>query len=464
MRPLQLNEQSSQGRVGGGDGSSRLMATGRRIGESLERMVYVIAGLPIAIHGPAIATTPAAREIRRAFARRYWRPASPGEAIELATGIILAPIAVPLAALWFTACNGPTIRGREGKSLAGQFVEQLRLYGRAGIVGPWYYILSLHRDGARRAPTFLQRCETKRGLYALLKTASQSPLGDKHAFAERCREAGVRCVVCELVIDSTGAKRTDLPDRDLFIKPLTGCGGKGAERWDRIAPKRWSDGDQVLGERELLQRLCSKGRPLIVQKRIRPHLVLQNLTSGALPTVRALTILDERGQPQLVAASFRMSIGGNRTVDNIHAGGLACAVSLDDGSLGSASDLGSDAHLGWHSNHPTTGARIEGTRLPYWNELKELALRAHAAFNDRVLIGWDIAIQEEGPIIIEGNRGPDMDLMQRFMDVGFCDRHRFTELLAHHLSARGYGFPERLSAPDEFPAKVAPGAAGTSAR
>jgi hypothetical protein len=148
-------------------------------------------------------------------------------------------------------------------------------------------------------------------------------------------------------------------------------------------------------------------------------------------------MIDETGEPELVAAVFRMSFGANRTVDNIHAGGLACKVSLEEGRLGIASNLGSDSRLGWTSENPTTHARIEGTRLPYWEEVKELSVQAHRLFADRLLIGWDIAIADDGPIMIEGNRGPDMDLMQRFMETGFCD-HRLGELIAWHLRIRGH--------------------------
>jgi hypothetical protein len=438
------------------------MSFRRSLGLEVERTIYAIAGLPIAIRGASLGASPAAREIHRAFSRRYWHPSSLSEIVELGLGLILAPIVVPIAALWFTARNGPIIRRREHKGLALQFFEELRLYWSAGILGPWYYILSLHRDGPRRAPSFLQRCETKRGIYSLLKSENQSRLGDKRAFAERCAAAGVRCVPCELVIDGFEAGARSLPDADLFVKPLTGEGGKGAERWDRVAPRRWSDGALVLDDRALLDHLRSKG-PLIVQKLVRPHPQLQPLTSGALPTVRAMSVIDEQGRPEVVATVFRMSIGENRTVDNIHAGGLACAVSLDEGTLGLASDLGADARLGWHCHHPTTYARIQGTRLPFWDDVKALAVQAHGLFSDRLVIGWDIAITEDGPIIIEGNRGPDMDLMQRFMDVGFCRDHRFGELIAHHLRARGCG-SERVSAPDANRPKAARDVAGTSAR
>jgi hypothetical protein len=439
------------------------MAIGRGLGVGLERTVYVIAGLPIAIRGVSRAPTPEAQVIRRAFARRYWHPDSVTDAVALIAGLLLTPIAVPAAALWYTARNGPTIRRREGKGIAAQLFEQLRLYATVGILAPWYYIFSLHRDGMRRAPTFLQRCETKRGIYGLLRAEVSTPLGNKQAFAERCAAAGVRCVAIELLIDGREVDPARLPDCDLFAKPLKASGGTGAERWDRVAPRRWSDGERELGDRALVDRLHSKGRPYIVQRRIKPHPALDALTSGAVPTVRALTILDERGAPELVGASFRMSIGENRTVDNIHAGGLACRVSLDDGTLGLASNLGSDVRLGWHRHHPTTHAQIEGTLLPFWDDVRALAVRAHSAFEGRVVIGWDIAIDQDGPIIIEGNRGPDMDLMQRFMETGFCGGHRFGELIAYHLIARGHGLP-RASAPDASQPTAAPGAAGTSTR
>jgi len=52
-----------------------------------------------------------------------------------------------------------------------------------------------------------------------------------------------------------------------------------------------------------------------------------------------------------------------------------------------------------------------------------------------VVIGWDIAILDRGPVIVEGNGNPDMDILQRFMREGLRE-HRFARLLAYHLSKR----------------------------
>jgi hypothetical protein len=247
-------------------------------------------------------------------------------------------------------------------------------------------------------------------------------------------------------IGASKAVSGEIPDADIFAKPSQGCGGKGAERWDWIGRDRWSNGELILDRDGLVDHLREKRRPFVVQQRLAPHRDLLPLTSGALPTVRVLTVIDERGLPEIAGAVFRMSIGTNRTVDNIHAGGLACAVSLAFGTLGSASNLGADSRLGWTSYHPTTGARIEGRRLPHWIEVKKLALLAHRAFSDRVMVGWDIGILDDGPIVIEGNSGPDMDLMQRFMDCGFCHEHRFSELLAFHLRTKRLAVPQDLKA------------------
>jgi hypothetical protein len=52
-----------------------------------------------------------------------------------------------------------------------------------------------------------------------------------------------------------------------------------------------------------------------------------------------------------------------------------------------------------------------------------------------VVIGWDISILQDGPIFVEGNGNADLDILQRFMRIGFR-RHRLAELLAFHFQHR----------------------------
>jgi glutathione synthase/RimK-type ligase-like ATP-grasp enzyme len=404
-----------------------------------ERLIYRIAGLPVAVSALWASTADGPSDVlQSAFVWRYWHPDGVGEWSELAGGLLAWPVAVLGGALWYTWRNGPVVRSRTGKPITAQFGEQLKLYFTTGLLAPWYYIFSLYDgDGSRRAKAYLCRFETKPSIFMLLKRRKGSPLTDKAAFADYCSERAIPCVPTLLVLDGK-ASDASLPDQDLFVKPSHGRGGTGAERWDRTEKGTFVGPDgETLAACQLLERFIrhSRSRPLIVQPRLPTHPELKDLTAGALPTVRIVTCLNERGEGELVGAVFRMSIGSNRTVDNLHAGGIAAAVDLASGRLSRATNLGADARLGWLSVHPDTNARIEGRALPMWEDAKRLAVRAHREFADRVVIGWDIAILEDGPIIVEGNGNPDMDILQRFMRDGLR-RHRFTELLAYHLRAR----------------------------
>lgn len=416
------------------------------ISERGERLVYRIGGLPVAFSTTFLGRR--SEETDAAFASNYWRPQDAGEWVELLAALVLWPIGLLGAALWYTVRNGAIIRRRTGRGIGAQLLDQLRLYFSAGVVAPWYYLFSLHDDpSTRRARSFFQRFETKPFFFKLLKKHKGSPLNDKALFTRHCETNGVRCV--ETLMELKGVEPpTELPDRDLFVKPSKSRGGRGAERWDRIAAGVFSGPNRErTSGRDLLERLVRRSlrTPLIIQPRMDPHPSLARLTAGALPTARIVTCLNEMGEPEVMVSVFRMSIGANRTVDNMHAGGIAAAPDIATGRLSRASDLGTHARLGWLSAHPDTGEQIEGRVVPCWEEAKSLAIKAHRAFSDRVVIGWDIAILEDGPILVEGNGNPDMDIIQRFMAVG-VRRHRFGDLVAYHVKQRAAGQRQRLPA------------------
>ena len=70
--------------------------------------------------------------------------------------------------------------------------------------------------------------------------------------------------------------------------------------------------------------------------------------------------------------------------------------------------------------------------LPLWAETRALAERAHAAFDDRHIVGWDMAILSDGPAIVEANGGPDTDMHQRVSREPLGNQ-QFGELMAFHL-------------------------------
>ena len=53
--------------------------------------------------------------------------------------------------------------------------------------------------------------------------------------------------------------------------------------------------------------------------------------------------------------------------------------------------------------HPDSGVIFDGYTVPLYHEALQLCLKAHSYFYGIHSIGWDIAISENGPVIIEGN-------------------------------------------------------------
>ena len=417
---------------------SRLKGFGREV-------TYKVAGLSIAARAPFDRSEAGPAVIRRAYARRFWRPRHGQELASLAFALVGWPFAFVGLSAAFLVKNGATVARRSNRPVFRQLIDHLRLYVGAGVLPPWYYIFELHdRPSAAFARNFIYRWESKGGIFRVFKEGDRAPqsiLSDKAAFAELCERHQVRTVPV-LALASGGRIDRRAEDcefnRDLFVKPNVGRGGKGAERWDYIGPGYRNPAGEEIGRDDLFARLAKRSlsEPIIVQPRIVNHSALQPLNNGALSTVRILTCLDESGHPEVVGAAMRMAIDGNHVVDNLHASGIAAAVDVDSGTLGPASDLGADASFGWVDRHPATDAQILGTQLPMWEDVKHFAIRAHGAFADRVIVGWDIAITPDGPMLVEGNGAPDLDIMQRFVRHGLMAA-RLGVLLAFHVSQLG---------------------------
>ena len=149
------------------------------------------------------------------------------------------------------------------------------------------------------AADYLWRYETKEIAYRLLypvetDTFVPAPLKDKLGFARHCQKHGLRHVPTLALFEN--GRRTDsndgeLPSQDLFLKPVAGKGGTGAERWHSLGQGRYRNtvGDEIDG-RALFARVqeLSRKEPYLVQPALTNHAALRDLTAGALCTARIL--------------------------------------------------------------------------------------------------------------------------------------------------------------------------------
>jgi hypothetical protein len=110
----------------------------------------------------------------------------------------------------------------------------------------------------------------------------------------------------------------------------------------------------------------------------------------------------------------------------------AAAVDLKSGRLAAMTGDKPECLSQWYERHPVTGVEIIGRVVPCWDQVIALAKRAHHVIRDRVLVGWDIAITPNGPMLIEGNSYPDVHYPQRIHRRPYGEM-RIGELLQHHM-------------------------------
>lgn len=362
------------------------------------------------------------------------------------TAVVFAwPPAMILWGLGLTIANGAFVTRHFGRSMIDQFADQMRLAFNDGIPVSFFYTYELHDPQNRvHAHEYVLRGHIKGGgqLYKRLyrdcpeRREGARILNDKLAFHRFCAArnlptARLYAVVRDGIFSWTEASPPALPPTSLFFKPQKECGGSGAERWAYVEGRYHRHGsDSVLDVQQLTDRLArlSRHQPYLAYECLANHPDIQDLSAGALCTLRIHTMLNEKQEVEHLFTMLRMSQFRQRVVDTRD--GIAATVDPITGLLGKGSN--SSALARWLDHHPFTGARITGRPVPFWHDALDLAISTHTQLASPYIVGWDIAITERGPVIIEANKSPDLEIEQRLS--GPWGNGRFGALMMHYLT------------------------------
>ncbi len=152
----------------------------------------------------------------------------------------------------------------------------------------------------------------------------------------------------------------------------------------------------------------------LVEEFIIQHKDLQKLSPTAVNTIRIFTQL---GKDKVELLGCRLRISVDSQVDNLAAGNLAAPIDEKTG-LVSGNGVYSDITKQSEKNHPITKVPIVGFQIPYWSETLTMVNEAALLHPQNKSIGWDIAITESGPGLIEGNHDWCKLLWQLPVDEG----------------------------------------------
>jgi hypothetical protein len=130
------------------------------------------------------------------------------------------------------------------------------------------------------------------------------------------------------------------------------------------------------------------------------HPALMALSPSAVNTVRLITQLNANNDVEFLGTRLRIS--ENSCVDNMAAGNFAASIDIDTGIVDGPGVYG-DITKNDVSVHPITGVPIVGFQIPYWPEILDMVKKAAGHIPANRSIGWDVAVTENGPELIEGN-------------------------------------------------------------
>ena len=338
---------------------------------------------------------------------------------------------------WFRLMAFP-IRAR-GRPIWRQLVDIVLLAHRHGLDAQAYYMFELYRpDRWPTAGAYLTRYETKNGLIKLLTWQLEdydrvTMLSDKLEFAAFCKAIGVPTPpLIGIARDGQFALEPGAEpelEQDLFVKPVRSKGSRGIELFRHVGPGRYCDADGREIDRATLfaevaerskadaQALGMKSSALMIQRRLFNHPDIADLAEQSLMAIRVITCKSGLEPNAVVAYAFirvitRLEPTWPVTYE------LGIPIDLDTGRLGPATGDKERWLLCWWDRHPVTGAAVTGRLLPHWAEIKAITVKAHNAAHGRLLVGWDVAVTPQGPLLLEGNSYPDVDFPQRVCRLG----------------------------------------------
>jgi hypothetical protein len=154
-----------------------------------------------------------------------------------------------------------------------------------------------------------------------------------------------------------------------------------------------------LDAQAIINYLSATGNDFI-EECIIQHRDLMNLSPSGVNTLRIITQLNINDEVEILGTCLRISI--NSFIDNMSAGNIAAPVNTLTGVI-EGPGVYFDITKPDEYNHPVTGVQIIGYKIPYWKESLQMAKDAALYNKKNRSIGWDIAVTDNGPDLVEGN-------------------------------------------------------------
>ena len=293
--------------------------------------------------------------------------------------------------------NIQAIHKETGKNMLIIFLDMVWCTLKYGVGYLDYHVFGFATNTGKKRNTFMTMHHNI-GLTRLVNDSSLYPImNDKLQFLDIYGDFVGRKWIDIRKAGADGLKNLCETCGLIFVKPVSNFGGTGIEQITT---------DENTDYQALANRLI-ESKQYLVEEAVKQHPELNALCPGSVNTLRIVTLMVE-AQPHFLYALLRVG-NGHSHVDNISSGGMYTLIDKD-GILQFPAFC--DKTGLYYDKHPLTGTLFPGFTVPLFQQAVQLCLDAAKVKPGLAYIGWDVAITEDGPVLIEGNILPGYDMAQ----------------------------------------------------
>jgi len=172
----------------------------------------------------------------------------------------------------------------------------------------------------------------------------------------------------------------------------------------------------------------------LFQTRLTPHPRIVEVVGNQISTVRMFVLVDEQG-PLLLRASWKIP-SGTTVADNFwRPGNMLAGIDVDTGKVIRVLRR-TETSTQRVERHPQTGASFHDLVFPEWEWMREVVMRGALAVPSCHFQGWDVALTDRGPVLVElEGDGGDPIMEQLCFDSGLL-QGRYLEFATKALQKR----------------------------
>lgn len=190
--------------------------------------------------------------------------------------------------------------------------------------------------------------------------------------------------------------------RKVVVKDPKGAAGVGVQ----VLPVKTSPTVRVNGiPLDDFVHECLRRRMTLVEEYVSQHATTARIAPDSLNTVRVITRTDGKRDLHVVACILRFGSGG--PLDNFDAGGYSVLLDATTGRPSLAPVAKDPQRRNEPAGNPELTAALSTLTVPYWRELIAMVAAASRQIPGLGTAGWDVAVTEAGPELVEINHNWD---------------------------------------------------------